>query len=62
MNAKQAAVLVGVVVALWHLASIIKDAERCKFNLDRFATAPTGPNLVRLALAEGALISDLRWL
>jgi hypothetical protein len=62
VTVKQATAIIGFVVVVWHLASIITDSERCKRNLDRFAANPTGPNFVRLALAEGALISDLGWL
>lgn len=38
------------------------DGERCKSNLARYKAAPTASNLVKLVLAEGALIGDLRWL
>jgi hypothetical protein len=62
MSAKQAAAIVGFAALVCHVASIIADAQRCKRNFDRFNAAPTGPNFVRLVLAEGALIGDLRWL
>jgi hypothetical protein len=62
MTSKQAGSLIGFAVLVWHVASIIADAERCKRNADRFAASPTGASFVRLALAEGALIGDLRWL
>jgi hypothetical protein len=56
------AVLGGWLLVAWHALSIINDAERCKFNLARYQAAPTLPNLVKLLVAEGALISDLGWL
>jgi len=62
MSGKDVARLAGLCLAIWHAASIIKDAERCKLNLARYNANPTVPNLVKLALAEGALIGDLRWL
>jgi hypothetical protein len=62
VSAKQIAVLVGFAGLVWHVASIIADAERCKRNLYRYRAAPTVPNFVKLAVAEGALIADLRWL
>ena len=62
MSAKQIAVLVGFAGLVWHVASIIADAERCKRNLYRYRAAPTVPNFVKLAVAEGALIADLRCL
>ena len=62
MNPKEMAVLAGWVLAAWHALSIMKDAERCKYNVARYNAAPTLPNFVKLAVAEGALISDLRWL
>jgi hypothetical protein len=40
----------------------MKDAERCRYNVARYNAAPTLPNFVKLAVAEGVLISDLRWL
>jgi hypothetical protein len=55
-------VLIGFAGLLWHVGSIIADAERCKRNLYRYRAAPTVPNFVKLAVAEGALIADLRWL
>ena len=62
MSGKQVAVLIGFAGLLWHVGSIIADAERCKRNLYRYRAAPTGANFVKLAVAEGALIADLRWL
>ncbi len=62
MSGKQATAIIGFAALVWHIPSIIADAQRCKRNLDRFTASPTGPNFVRLALAEGALIGDLRWL
>ena len=62
MNRKEMTVLAGLVLAAWHALSIMKDAERCRYNLARYNAAPTLPNLVKLAVAEGVLISDLRWL
>jgi hypothetical protein len=62
MSGKQAVTMIGIVALVWHLASLLQDAERCKRNLDRFIASPNGPNLLRLALAEGALIGDLRWI
>ncbi len=59
---KETAALAGLVLAAWHVLSIMKDAERCRYNLARYNAAPTLPNFVKLAVAEGALISDLRWL
>lgn len=62
MSGKQVAVLIGFAGLLWHVGSIIADAERCKRNLYRYRAAPTVPNFIKLAVAEGALIADLRWL
>jgi hypothetical protein len=62
MTRKEMGVLIGLALVAWHVASIIADAERCKRNLDRFAATPTVPNFIKLAVAEGALIADLRWL
>jgi hypothetical protein len=62
MSRKDIAVLIGLAMVAWHVVSIIADAERCKRNLDRFAASPTAPNFIKLAVAEGALITDLRWL
>jgi hypothetical protein len=59
---KETAALVGLMLFGWHLVSFVKDAERCRFNLARYNGAPTLPNFVKLAVAEGVLISDLRWL
>ena len=62
MNRKEMTVLVGLALAAWHALSIMKDTERCRYNLARYNAAPTLPNFVKLAVAEGVLISDLRWL
>jgi hypothetical protein len=62
MNRKEMTVLVSLALAAWHALSIMKDAERCSYNLARYNAAPTLPNFVKLAVAEGVLISDLRWL
>jgi hypothetical protein len=62
MNRKEMAVLAGLALAAWHLLSIMKDAERCRYNVARYNAAPTLANFVKLAVAEGVLISDLRWL
>lgn len=59
---KNKAAVVGGVLLVWHLLSLIKDAERWQFNLARYQARPTGANLVKLLVAEGMLISDLRWL
>jgi hypothetical protein len=59
---KDKAIAAGLLLAAWHLVSIMKDADRCKYNLARYNAAPTLPNFVKLAVAEGALVSDLRWL
>jgi hypothetical protein len=62
MSGKNLATLAGLALLAWHVASIIKDAERVKYNLARYNARPTLPNFVKLAVAEGALIGDLRWL
>jgi hypothetical protein len=62
MNRKEITALAGFALLAWHLLSIMKDAERCRYNAARYNAAPTLPNFVKLAVAEGALISDLRWL
>jgi hypothetical protein len=62
MSKKELAALAGFALLIWHGLSLLADAERCKRNLARYNAAPTMPNLVKLALAEGALIGDLRWL
>ncbi len=62
MSGKQIAAWVAVATMVGHLASIVRDAERCKRNLARFRAAPTMPNFITLAVAEGVLIGDLRWL
>jgi hypothetical protein len=61
MNRKEMTVLAGLVLA-WHVLSFIKDAERWAYNVKRYNAAPTLPNFVKLVVAEGVLISDLRWL
>jgi len=62
MNRKQVTVLIGIAVVAWHVISILNDADRCARNLARFKAAPTVPNFIKLAVAEGVLISDLGWL
>jgi hypothetical protein len=62
MNVKDLARLMIIAGMCWHVTSIIADADRCKRNLYRYRAAPTMPNFVKLAVAEGALIADLRWL
>jgi hypothetical protein len=59
MKPKEAAVIVGVITVIWHLVSLLEDVERYKLNLAQWRGAPTGRNLVRLALAEGILIEDI---
>jgi hypothetical protein len=59
MNRKEMTVLLGLAGLAWHALSIMKDFDRWKLNLDRYSAQPTVPNLVRLAVAEGVLISDL---
>jgi hypothetical protein len=51
--------LTTLIVFAWHLASLVKDVERYQLNLALWRAAPTGRNLVRLALAEGILIKDI---
>jgi hypothetical protein len=62
MTRKQVTALIGLAVVAWHVISIVQDSERCARNLARFKARPTAPNFVKLAIAEGVLISDLRWL
>ncbi len=62
MSGKDAAALVSLVALVWHGMSLVADAKRCKRNLVRYQAAPTMANFVKLAVAEGALIGDLRWL
>jgi hypothetical protein len=59
MTRKEITVLLGAAGLAWHVLSIMKDARLWKLNVDRYSAAPTLPNLVRLAVAEGVLISDL---
>jgi hypothetical protein len=60
---KQAQVGTGILVlGIWHLISLIKDAERYRANLSRWQAAPTAANLAKLLLAEGILIEDIAWL
>lgn len=47
-------------MALWHAFSLAKDAERYMANVTLLFEQPTGRNLVRTLLAEGALIGDIR--
>jgi hypothetical protein len=60
VNRNEIAVLGSLLVA-WHVLSFVKDAQRCKYNVARYNAAPTLPNFVKLVVAEGVLISDLRW-
>lgn len=62
MKGKDLTVLMVAAGLCWHVMSIIEDVDRCKRNLYRYRTTPTVPNLLKLAVAEGALIGDLRWL
>jgi hypothetical protein len=62
MSKRDLAVVAGAALLAWHVLSIIADARRCQRNLARFNAAPTLPNFVKLAVAEGALIGDLGWL
>ncbi len=62
MSKKQIAVVIGVLAAAWHIASFIADAERYRANRARWQAAPTKANLIRLLVAEGILINDIRWL
>jgi hypothetical protein len=59
MKPKEVATLIGVIGLVWHCLSLLKDADRYEVNLVRWRAAPTGRNLVRLALAEGILIDDI---
>jgi hypothetical protein len=61
MNKKQATVALGI-LAVWHMASIVKDAERYQANWKRWQAVPTAANLIKLVAAEGMLIGDLGWL
>ncbi len=62
MSGKDLATLAGIGLLIWHGLSLIKDAERYQRNLARYNARPTLPNFVKLAVAEGVLIGDLRWL
>ncbi len=62
MSGKDLAAVAGVGLLIWHGLSLLADAERYMRNLARFSGAPTMPNLVKLLVAEGALIGDLGWL
>lgn len=62
MSGKNVATLAGWALLIWHGLSLVEDAERYKRNLDRYNAVPTLPNLVKLMVAEGVLIGDLRWL
>jgi hypothetical protein len=59
MKPKEVAALIGVIGLVWHCLSLLKDADHYEVNLARWRAAPTGRNLVRLALAEGILIDDI---
>jgi hypothetical protein len=48
-----------LIVLAWHFVSLVKDVERYQLNLALWRAAPTGRNLVRLALAEGIIIKDI---
>ena len=62
MDKKQVAIAIGVLAAVWHVASIISDAERYQANWSRWQAAPTPANLIRLLVAEGVFIDDIGWL
>jgi hypothetical protein len=62
MKNKQVLTTLGAVAVIWHVLSVIQDAERCKFNLQRWRAAPTSGNLIKLLVAEGVLIKDIGWL
>lgn len=61
MDKETALFLVGV-VAVYHLAALVKDGEAVEANLVRYRQQRTWSNLRRLLLAEGVLIGDLGWL
>lgn len=58
MKAKDLLKVLAVVSAVYHAAAIVRDAERCKVNLDRFLMVPSADNLLRLTLATGVLLGD----
>jgi hypothetical protein len=62
MKTKQVLTTLGAVAVIWHVLSLVKDAEQCKINMLRWRAAPTTSNLVKLLVAEGALIKDVGWL
>lgn len=53
------AAVVAVVIAAYHVAAIIKDAEAVAANWRRYNSQPTMNNFIRLLLAEGVFIADL---
>ena len=62
MRGKDLAALACFGLLISHALSLLADAERYKQNLARFSAAPTLSNLVKVVVAEGALIGDLGWL
>ncbi|SEM21637.1 hypothetical protein [Streptacidiphilus jiangxiensis] len=50
---------VAMAFALYHLVTIVIDAETCMNNLRAYQARQSGANLARLLLAEGVLIKDL---
>lgn len=62
MDKKQVAIAIGALAVVWHVASVISDAERSKANWNRWRAVPSTANLIRLIAAEGILIKDIGWL
>jgi hypothetical protein len=56
---KQTLTWLTVAVFVYHLAALIKDAERCAFNAQRVRADPSLTNVAKLLMAEGVLIADL---
>ncbi len=59
MKPKEIAALVGIIGLIWHIVSLLSDANRYQLNLTRYRAAPNSSNLVKLLLAEGILIEDI---
>jgi hypothetical protein len=46
-------------VFVYHLAALVKDAERCAYNARRVRDHPSLANLAKFLVADGVLVADL---
>jgi len=51
-----------ILAGLYHAAALARDAEAVEFNLARFRQDRSPANLLRLLLAERAMVGELGWL